>query len=73
MREIVVQHFAVTLAYRTLKREQFLGEPSKDFQRRLFVVQEHIAPHRWITRGDPREITETSGRILYNFTIGYAA
>jgi hypothetical protein len=71
--EIGVQVIAVASANGALKREQLLGEPPEDFQRRVLVGQEHVAPHSRVRGRDPGEIAETGGGILDDLAVGDAA
>ena len=57
--EEIVKRVAFAPADRPLECGQILREAPENFQHRLAIVQEHVAPHRRITRRDAREITET--------------
>ena len=53
-----------------LQGEKLFGETAQDLQRGVLVGQEHVAPHRRITGGDPGEIPEPGGGILDHFAVG---
>ncbi len=63
---------AIAGADRPLQREKLFGEAAEDFQRRLFVVKEDVAPHGRVGGGNPREIAETGGGIFDDLAIGHA-
>ena len=63
---------AVALPDCPLQREQFFCKSPEDFQCRILVVQEHIAPHRRVRGRDAGEVAETGCGILDDFTVGHA-
>ena len=73
MGEIVVQMIPIAGANGALKGKELFGETTKNFERRLFVCEEHVAPHGRIRGGDPGEIAETCGGEFDHFLIGHPA
>ena len=55
-----------------LQRGQILGEAAQHLQHRFLVVEEHVAPHGRIGRGDAREVAEAAGRELDDLLVGHA-
>ena len=47
------------------------SEAVEHFQHRPPVVQEHVAPHGRVRRGDPGEIAKSAGRILDHLAAGH--
>ena len=73
VREQLEQRVAVAVADRPLQRRQVLGEAAEHLQHRLLVVEEDVAPHRRVGRGDAGEIAEAAGRVLDHLAVGDAA
>ena len=71
--EIIEEHVAVAGADRPLKREKLFGETAEDLQRCVAVMKEHVAPHRWVRRGDAGEVAKTGSGIFDDFALGDAA
>src|SRR5262249_26762610 len=53
-----------------LERRQVLAEAAEHLQHRLAVVEEDVAPHRRVGRGDAREVAEAAGRELDDLLLG---
>src|SRR5687768_6310894 len=59
--EELEQFVALAPADGALQREQILLEAPEDLQHRLAVVEEYVAPHRWIGSRTTREVAEAAG------------
>ena len=55
-----------------LQLGQIVREAAQHFEHRFLVVQEHVAPHDGIGRGDAREVAEAAGRELDHLAVGDA-
>ena len=69
-REEIEERVAVAPADRPLQRGQILGEAAEHLEHRLAIVEEDVAPHRRVGRGDAGEIAEAAGGELHHLRLG---
>ena len=54
-------NLAVAIAHRALQQAQILVETAQHFQHGFAIVEEDVAPHGGIGRGDAGEIAKAAG------------
>ena len=70
--EKVEQRVAIAPADGLLQAGQVLGEAAEDFEHRLLVVHEDVAPHGRVGSGDAGEIAKARGREFDDLLLGDA-